>query len=366
MKIGIDARLWSQTGVGRYIRNLTENLSLIDKDNEYVLFISKDDRDSVGKKIKNSKFKLVETDIHWHSIREQVEFPKLLNAQKLDLMHFPYFSVPIFYYGKFVVTVHDLIINKTNTGRASTLPLPIYLAKRVGYHVVMSNSIYRAKKIIVPSKSVRTDLLKSYLNLNPKKIEITYEGGYSEIGGEGKSKSKIEGEYIMRVGNFYPHKNIEALISAFNSYSMTNNDVKLVLVGASDYFFKKMMPEIEKNPKIIFIENPDDNELTALYKNAKATIIPSLMEGFSLTAVEAMSLGCPVLVSDIPVHREICRDAAIYFNPNDNDDMKNKIDFIFSLVESSRNDLIKEGKKEASKFSWEKMARETLSVYASA
>src|SRR5882672_11359440 len=129
MRIGIDARLWNETGVGRYIRNLVANLAQIDKTNEYVLFVK------TGFKIKdlgfkNDKWKIVETDIHWHTLKEQLLFPAVLNKENLDLMHFPYFSHPIFYNKPFVVTIHDLIMNHSLTGKASTFPYPLYLMKR--------------------------------------------------------------------------------------------------------------------------------------------------------------------------------------------------------------------------------------------
>jgi glycosyltransferase involved in cell wall biosynthesis len=369
MKIGIDCRLWNQTGVGRYIRNLVYNLAKLDNSNEYVLFVRSEDRKEL--KIKNLKFKVVNADIPWHSFREQISFPQLLNSQNLDLVHFPYFSIPIFYYRPFIVTVHDLIVNKLKTGKSSTLPYPLYLAKRAGYHAVLASALYRSKKIIVPSNAVAADLLKGYRNIENSKIEVTYEGGFEDslklkIQ---NSKFKIEGRYLLRVGNFYPHKNVENLLSAFKDFlfeTYDNHDIKLILVGKKDFFYKRIERLVEFlkiGENIIFIDGAKDSELINLYKNALATIAPSIIEGFSLTAVEAMSLGSPVIVSDIPVHREICEDAAIYCNPHDTNDIKQKINFVCSLTESSRNELIGQGKKQAGKFSWKKMAEKTLNIY---
>src|SRR5688500_2177969 len=132
MKIGIDARLWSQTGVGRYIRNLVTNLQEIDTKNEYVLFVQKQDLESIRYKVSSNKYTLVPTDINWHSVKEQVAFPYLLYKQDLDLMHFPYFSLPILYNRPFVITLHDLIIHHFSTGKASTLPVPLYKLKHLG------------------------------------------------------------------------------------------------------------------------------------------------------------------------------------------------------------------------------------------
>ncbi len=374
MKIGIDCRLWNETGVGRYIRNLVTNLSAIDKKNEYVLFVLSQDEASI-KSIVKGQMSIVRTNVSWHGIAEQVSLPKILNGENLDLVHFPYFSVPIFYYKPFIVTIHDLIVNRHNTGRASTLPYPIYFVKRLGYHAVLSNVVYRSKKIIVPSNAVRDDLIKTYININPSKIEVTYEGGFASGASAkgrsafgGNSQKQIEGRYLLRVGNFYPHKNVEGLLLAFKDFLYENNDIKLVLVGKRDYFFKRILKQIENlniEPNVLLLENVSDSDLVSLYSNATATVVPSFSEGFSLTAVEAMECGSPVIVSDIPVHREICGNSAIYCNPNDINDIKQKINFACSLVESSRRELIDQGKKQSKKFSWKQMASQTLSVYDS-
>src|ERR1035437_588767 len=151
MKIGIDARLWNQTGVGRYIRNLVKNLQEIDLKNNYVLFVKPADFENVKSQITNPKWKIIKSDINWHTVSEQVKFVLVLNKEKLDLVHFPYFSVPILYNKPFVVTIHDLIINHFSTGKASTLAYPLYLAKRAAYKFVIKRAAEKAKKIITPS-----------------------------------------------------------------------------------------------------------------------------------------------------------------------------------------------------------------------
>ena len=140
MRIGIDCRLWEQTGVGRYTKNIVLNLQKIDLRNQYVLFVRKEDLESIQKKITNPKWKIVETNIKWHSLSEQLMFPQIINREKLDLMHFPYFSIPILYNKPYVVTIHDLIINHFSTGKASTLIYPLYLAKRQAYKFIIKRN----------------------------------------------------------------------------------------------------------------------------------------------------------------------------------------------------------------------------------
>lgn len=366
MLIGIDCRLWNQTGVGRYTRNLVENLSELDKKNQYVLFVRSEDKREL--KLKNPKIKIVIANIAWHSLEEQIDYLKILNKENLDLMHFPYFSVPYFYKKPYVVTIHDLIVNKFNTGKASTLPIFLYWIKRFGYKLILSNALKNSKKIIVPSETVKANILESYGGVKKEKITVTYEGGL-----EKNSESKIHNlelpqKYFLRVGNFYPHKNVETLLLAFSEFVQNFPQFKLILVGKKDYFYKRTedkVRDLSLLKSVVFIENPDDKILLGLYKNSTATVVPSFMEGFSLTAVEAMGAGSPLVVSDIPLHREICGDSALYFNPKNSKDLS----LILKLVindPKTRKELVIKGLVTAEKFSWKKMAKETLNIYTSA
>ncbi len=362
MKIGIDARLWSQSGVGRYTRNLVSELQKIDKVNQYVLFMGSED---VGKfKVQSSKFKVVETDINWHSVKEQTQFPKILEKEKLDLVHFPYFSVPIFYNKPFVVTIHDLIINHFPTGKASTRNIIFYNFKRLGYKIALWQSIRKAKKIITVSNATKEEI-KDHFKVNQDKIEVTYEGT-DEINGQltidNGQWTKIEGGYFLYVGNAYPHKNLEGLIKAFSS--LKKDSVKLVLVGRKDFFYKRLINNC-KNKNIIFAGEVSDAELSSLYKNALALVSASLMEGFGLPVVEAMINKCLVVCSDIPSFREITNGHAIFFNPNNPDDIYEKLSYVkknYSKLGEVRTVAYNESKK----YSWEKMAKETLKIYLSA
>lgn len=157
--------------------------------------------------------------------------------------------------------------------------------------------------------------------------------------------------YALYIGNAYPHKNLEFLIKAWEEI-----DMPLVLAGGRSVFYDRLEKRI-KNPKIFLIGHVDD--LQVLYKNAKVFVFPTLMEGFGLPPLEAMKAGLPVVASDIPVLREVLGDAAVYFNPHDSEDLKNKLAFATTY----RSTLIKKGYSQVKKYSWERMARETLKVY---
>lgn len=365
MKIGIDGRLWNETGVGRYIRNLVENLQKIDEKNDYVLFLQS--KDAQKFKGTNAKFKVVETDIHWHSFEEQLQFPKLLNKEKLDLMHFPYFSLPIFYTRPFVVTIHDLIINHFPTGKASTLPYPVYQLKRIGYDFVMDHAVRNSRKIIVPLNAVKDDVVQTF-NISEDKIMVTYEGVEQSLKFKVQDSKSKDGNYFLYVGNAYPHKNLDRLIEAFMLFRKeTKEEVKLVLVGKDDYFYKRLHEKVEQRrlTDIVFKHDVSDEELFSLYAKAKAFVSPSLMEGFGLPPLEAMGSSCPVLVSDIPSFREVCQDGAFYFDPLSVQSIQEQLDVVYNLEHKTREEHITKGIVRVKDFSWKNMAEQTLQVYES-
>ena len=372
MRIGIDARLWNETGVGRYIRNLVFQLQELDTKNEYVLFVRSNDSKNNSFNFaqeKSSKWKIVKTDIYWHSVAEQMQFPQVLYKEKLDLMHFPYFSLPIFYHRPFVVTIHDLIINHFPTGKASTLPYPLYLAKRIGYDLVTKHAVRKAQKIIVPLTVVKDDMMKM-LGVPDKKIVVTYEGVEisSKDGIATSSSTPRNDAYFLYVGNAYPHKNLEILIDAFVAFKKENkNDIQLLLVGKDDFFYKRLHEKVaqERLTGIVFRHDVSDEALFALYAHAIAFVSASKMEGFGLPPLEAMTSSCPVLLADIPSFNEVCRDAAVYFDPYSKESLKEKLHFVYNLDHKQKQEYLRKGLERIKDFSWEKMAKETLVVYES-
>jgi glycosyltransferase involved in cell wall biosynthesis len=364
MRIGIDARLWEQTGVGRYIRNIIANLQKIDKKNHYVLFIRSEDLELVSAQVKNKNWEIVETNIKWHSLSEQIQFPLILNKAKLDLVHFPYFSVPILYKKPYVVTIHDLIIDHFSTGEASTLFYPLYFGKRVSYKFLIKQVAKKAKKIITPSIATKEEII-DHLGIIEKKINVIPEASDKNLKPQtANPKTQNLGKYFLYVGNAYPHKNLVSLIYAFNKIAKENKDLKLILVGHKDFFYQKLEEE-NKSDKIIFYGKATDSELANLYSNAIALVMPSLMEGFGLPVLEAMSLKCLVVCSDIPSFREIASNSAIYFKPENANDIKETMKSVYVNNEKYKNEKLEPAFKRAQKYSWEKAAVETLNVYES-
>lgn len=356
-RIGIDARLYNQTGVGRYIRNLIKHLAKLDRINHFVLFIRKSDAASF--QIPSEKFSLKIADIQWHSLAEQIYFPLLLYKENLDLMHFPYFSVPVFYKRPFIVTIHDLTPFHFATGQASLLPKVIYQIKQYGYTIVLTTALKYADAIITPSYATKNAIDKTFSELI-NKITVTYEG--VDKVRSNQAKPLISEKYFLYVGNAYPHKNLDRLIKAFFKLSVP---AKLVFVGAEDYFYYRLKNKITTHPKandVIFFGHANDQELSNLYTHALALVFPSLTEGFGLPALEAMAYGCIVIVSKIPALVEVCGSVPLYINPLNEESIRGALMRVYKDKNKLR-DHVSKGVTLSKNFSWNTMALQTKSVY---
>jgi len=364
MKIGIDCRLYQETGVGRYIRNLVKNLQILDKKNDYVLFVLSKDYDEII--IQNPKFKKVRADLKWHTVSEQFRFPQILNRENLDLMHFPYFSVPILYNKPFIVTIHDLIYHHFPTGKASTHSSLVYNLKLLSYRYIIQKTTQNAKKIIAVSNATKQEII-SILKIDKNKIAVITEGVANDMVIQGVGKNS-NGKYFLYVGNAYPHKNLDRLTDAFRNFSKDHPDVKLILVGKEDVFYKRLKDKVEKMGligKVKFPGHVTDKELLNLYASAIGLIAPSLMEGFGLPVLEAMRNKCLVLSSSIPAFKEILKENALYFDPNDTEDMIKTMGKTTLIDSANKEKILENAFKLSLGFSWEKMVRETLKVYES-
>lgn len=364
-KIGIDARLWTKTGVGRYIRNLVYSLgeSRNAQKHDFFILILPEDKGKIEKLPAN--FHIVECNFYWHSMGEQIGFVRFLNKQKYDLVHFTYSPAPLFYNGKFVITVHDLIMIKYKTGKASTLPYPLYLSKHKAYKMLLKKSIKKSQKIIVPTVTIKSEIIDEF-SLEDNKIEVTYEGFDKKIQKSDEVLSEVEkGKYFMYVGNAYPHKNVETVLRAFEIFQRSNQDTKLLLIGEEDYFYTRLLSEYKNVKNVVHLASVSDSELASLYLNALALVSASKSEGFGLPVLESLFHSTPVLLSDIQVFHEIAGDLAVYFNPNDAQDLAKGMEYVVKHLDTIRNKAKSARGDIEKRFSWSTLARQTLNIYES-
>lgn len=367
MKVVIDGRMYNESGIGRYIRNLIDNLQLIDKENEYFILHLKDDFYRLKY---NENFHKVIADFKWYGVGEQLKLLKLLKLLRPDLTHFPHFNVPIFYQDKFVVTIHDLIHQHFSMERATSHGLVIYKLKQFGYRKVFNNVVKKAEKLFVPSHFVKSQLINDW-KIDSGKMVVTHEAVDEEIVNKCQMsnikcqmllrKLDIRKPYVFYVGNAHPHKNVEGLIRAFRDLREKYTDLLLVLSGNDHYFWQNIKSKFS-GEGIIYTGHVSDEQLAALYSAAECFVMPSLEEGFGIPILEAMASSCPVVSSDAGSLPEVGGDACLYFNPNNTEDMVSKIDQVLKS-DSLRKSLVAKGKIRVKNFSWKRLAEKTLEVY---
>ena len=350
-KIGIDARLYSQTGVGTYLQNFIYQLEKLSP-NGLSFYIYLLPQDSAKIKFNSKNFIVRTVSSHWHTVAEQTLFLKILYGDDLDLMHFTYFSSPILYQRRFIATIHDTTPLLFKTGKASTKNPLVYSVKHFFFMQVLANQVKQAQMIITPTQTVKKQLTEIYGEQYKNKIVPIYEGASESLVCAKENtglKDKFKNFFIY-VGNFYPHKNVERLIEAF---SKVRTDASLILIGPNDYFAARL--KVKKN--IILYPGATKEDLVFFYKNANALIHPSLSEGFGLPLVEAVYFGCPIIASDIAVFKELLEDKYLPFNPYDVNDIAAKITgFLDKPKKFDYNNLLK-------KYSFEKMTKNTLEIY---
>jgi len=324
MKILFDARLYGpeNTGLGRYVMNLVDNLAKIDRRNSYTILLRKKYFDRLNFP---AKWKKVLADYRHYSLAEQINLPKTISQTKPNIVHFPHFNVPIFYSGRFVVTIHDILMHRQKGLEATTLNPVSYLIKRLGYKFVFGRAVKAATKVIVPSSFVKKEVA-DYYKLDKDKLVVTYEGFDEKFlptgpGHKVLRKYSLETPYFVYAGNAYPHKNLKRLIEAVVFLNQkSGKKISLAIVSARNVFVSRLEKLVKRMNAVSYVRLLGfipDSDLGALYQNSVAFVFPSLSEGFGLPGLEAMSVGTLVLASDIPVLKEVYKGNAVYFNPYD-------------------------------------------------
>lgn len=357
----IDARLYGpkDTGLGRYTKNLLVALTKLPEftQSKFTLIVYPEKLAEIKHDLQDN-FSYVTTRLRHYSLAEQLYLPRLLASLKPDLVHFTHLDKPIFYFGKSVVTVHDLI-KHFYRGRETTTKNPIlYWPKYFGY-LLMTKIILCTSKIIVPSNFWR-DYLINKLHVNPQNIITTYEAVDPDFVKSQKIIVKPE-KYILYTGNLYPHKNVSIIFSALKLLP----DFKLKIICARSVFANRLKREIDKlqlQNQVEMLGFVPDQEFPKLYSHALALVHPSFLEGFSLTGLEAMALNCPVIAADSSCLPEIYQHSVLYFNPRNAGSLVSQINKLIDNPQL-RQLLIKSGQSQIKKYSWVTTAKQTLDFY---
>lgn len=384
MRIGVDATCWgNRRGFGRFTRELMSALLEIDKTNEYLLFVDRDISETntlpsgitrVTVNTRHSPTRAASAD----SSRSLIDLWAMTRAvwrHKIDVFFFPavYSYFPVLNRTELVVTLHDII--------ADHHPDLIFpnLKSKLFWKLKQYVAVRQSALIATVSEHSKKQIAE-YFDLAESKIRVISEGArpvfrvLEETGEtiETLARHRLEpgDKFLLYVGGISPHKNLAALINAFEKISTARRDVKMVLVGdyKDDPFFsaypslKRQVGELGLEDKVIFTGFIPDEDLVHLYNTAQLLVFPSLEEGFGLPAIEAMSCGTPVLASNCGSLPEVLGEAGSFFNPRDPADMANVITH-FLDDDEMRKTMRENGLKRAQKFTWNTGARETLAIF---
>jgi len=249
-----------------------------------------------------------------------------------------------------IITIYDLIHEKFKK-KYSNQKIPNKL-----------DIINYADHFICISKKTQRDFI-NYYKVSPKKTSVVYLGA-NHLKKKFKNFKKIRPipeKYILFVGSRDRYKDFKILVKSINSSQKLKN-YKIICFGGGK-FTNKELYEYKIGENFIYLEG-DDLMLRNLYIFAEVCINTSSHEGFGITNLEAMSLGCPVITSDFEVFREVGGKSCLYFKKKNHLDLKKQIEKVLFNTRV-RKKLILNGYEKSKKFTWENCAKKTLKIYSS-
>lgn len=345
MTVLFDARYPPETGVGRYVVELSRELKRSgQRSYGFLRRCAEAGTDDVG--IATRPF----------TVPDQFALASTLRRHQPPLFHCPHFLIPILWRGPLVVTIHDVVPLEYPESVASPL------ARRL-YPFLVRLACGRALRILVPSKATADALVRHGL-ASADRIAITPHGPPSFVETD-RTRASVDGDYILYVGDLKPHKNIGTLLRAYSRLPPKLRTLARLVIaghGPQGLELRELARALGVAERVIFVGHAADRDLSALYAGAELLVLPSFVEGFGFPALEGMVRGVPVLVSDIPALRETTSGAAITFNPYDADALGAGL---ARLLEDRalRVELGERGRQRAEAFSWRMTARLTEDVY---
>lgn len=363
IRIGIDCReleRGTQTGIGRYLINFINFANSQKGTHRLILYGNQ--KTSFAGIISDVDYRIVpeKNTIWW----DQITLANLLYKDKIDIFFSPYYKCPLFSPCPVVITIHDLFFLR-------------YMGKnRLFYDnlIRFMGRLYafKARSIITISEYSKKEIIRSF-RINPGKISVIYNGVSNEyqqvkdvsIITKTRSKYGIRDNYILYVGNFKPHKNVEAIIKAYNNLSEDmKSQFQLVLAGKKGDTIGQLQERISRlslENRVIFTGFINEEDMPALYSGASLFVMPSIYEGFGFPALEAMACGVPVTVSDRASLPEVVADAGVIINPEDIDALTEAMLKILGNT-ALREDMMLRGLNRAKLFTLDKTSSRILQI----
>lgn len=350
--ICIDVRLIASGGVGVYIRELLSRLLKLDNLKLYLL----------GNKIKICKYfnqdeiTIIEFNERIFSIREQVKILSLIPSDT-DYFWAPQYNIPIFYEGKIITTVHDLlhlkVYNKGFSIFKRSVAFLFFKIVSIKSNFIFFNSYFTKNEYLSIFPNVKVNNAVTHLGVN--NIWFCKEN----------NSISVKRGYFIIVGNIKPHKNLNFAVEAFKKVQNIV-DADLFIIGkmndfiTEDHDFKTVISTFGDRIKLLGELN---DEMVRVYvKNSLALVYPSIYEGFGLPPLEAFASGVPVIASNIASTREVCGQLPFYFELGDLDSLSTLYIEVFDLMKNNKIDSEKLI-THSSKYNWDACFNNSLSNF---
>jgi glycosyltransferase involved in cell wall biosynthesis len=366
-------QLWFSApgGIGTYVSELLKALPASDGTVELTPFYSKWRRRSLSEAPFTTDGRYPGVELPW-SIRALYPAWDWLGRPRLpssladhDIVHATnHAAVPAVRRGqRLVVTVHDLAFER----------YPDLFPRRwlSLYRRGLRAAIERADAIIVPSESVRDDLI-GRADLDLERIRVTPLGASRrdrsaemiQTDREGLAEFGITPPYVLAVGTIEPRKNLVRLVDAYRRLATQGLPQSLVLIGDDGWGAEELRAELEKGGpgRVVRAGGFSTSMLTTAYADADVVAYVSLYEGFGLPVLEAMSAGAPVVTSNTSSLPEVAGDAALLVDPEDVGEISDALARVLTDP-ALAEDLRRRGRERAAVFSWAATASATLDVY---
>ncbi len=350
-------------GTETYATSLIHALARADADNDYIVYVNRGAADLDVTPASNFRRVVCPFIALRRIVRygwEQAVLPFQLGRADPALVHSLGYVAPLAAKGPHVVSVHDLNY-LGHTGRRTA-------AGRRAFRFFVEQTVKRAAHVITISEFSRSEILK-HLPVRPDQVSVIHLAGReeneeAERGAQKKVAAPVSTPYIMAFGSLSAHKNLGRLVAAFNSIADTIPH-SLVLVG---HLPEKaaFRAELEQagNDRVRLTGYLPDPEVQALIANASLFAFPSLYEGFGIPIIDAQHAGVPIACSNVAALPEVAGEGAYLFDPYSVEAISKALKACL-LDTNLRADLVRKGYANTARFSWEKTARETLSVYSS-
>lgn len=355
-------------GLSQYTLNILRQFVSINSNVTITLLLIKDQLYEKDLRLFEEKFNLKFVNIPAIGIKREILLNWYLfkNRKNYDVVYFPSNQYPLFYKGG-IYTIHDIIYERfpQQLGKRSWL-------KRIYLHFNVNWGINHADKIITISNYTKNEII-TYHKPSTKiinKIHTIYEGWehLQNTDSIGTNVNIPFDKYIFYVGSSRGHKNLTALIKAFQlALNKLPNEWGLIITGKSNRLSlddRNIIFSINRNGQRVYLtEWVSDETLSYYFKNATGFIFPSLSEGFGIPILEAFYYNVPILCSNNTVFPEIANDAALYFDPTNIEDISNSIISFSTMSQEDINKITNKGNIYLKKYSWEITAKEIMKLF---